>query len=134
VKTDFLDAFFRHWEDAELLFSGKRWANASHLYGVATECGLKQLMVYFKYMIIDPVTEKPTRGADTKHVPDIWERYVAYQRGFSARTCMLPPINPFANWTMGQRYYHKENFDAPLVEAHRNGAITVKNLLDKSIK
>ena len=37
-------ALQRHWEDAELLFSEKRLANADHLYGFSAECGLKAVM------------------------------------------------------------------------------------------
>ena len=47
MKADFLDAFERHWVDAELLFQKERLPNADHLFGVAAECGLKRLMLSF---------------------------------------------------------------------------------------
>jgi hypothetical protein len=40
MNADFLDAHYRHWQDAELLFGRGRLANADHLYGLAAECGL----------------------------------------------------------------------------------------------
>ncbi|MGI6300526.1 MAG: hypothetical protein ACOX52_05630 [Verrucomicrobiota bacterium] len=62
MKTDFLDAHHRHWEDAELLKKRGRWANADHLYGLSAECGLKRLMQAFG-MEIDPGTGGPDRMA-----------------------------------------------------------------------
>ena len=40
-SADFSNAHNRHWQDAELLFCDRRWANADHLYGFSAECGLK---------------------------------------------------------------------------------------------
>ncbi|WHF34964.1 hypothetical protein [Aeromonas salmonicida] len=51
MQADFLDAHARHWDDAESLLQAQRWANADHLYGMAAECGLKQLMRVFMYRI-----------------------------------------------------------------------------------
>ena len=45
MYIDFLDAYLRQWEDAEMLFGSERWATADHLYGLAAECGLKRLMI-----------------------------------------------------------------------------------------
>ena len=67
MNTDFLDAHYRHWEDAELLFNAKHWANADHLYGFSAECGLKQLMKKFG-MPIDTTTGTPSKGQDRVHV------------------------------------------------------------------
>ncbi len=43
MQADFLDAHERHWQDAELLLTNQRLANADHLYGMSAECGLKRL-------------------------------------------------------------------------------------------
>ena len=43
--ADFVDAHFRHWGDAELLFTNGRWANADQMYGFSAECGMKAVMV-----------------------------------------------------------------------------------------
>ena len=42
--ADYSDAHRRHWEDAELLFTNARWANADQSYGFSAECGLKAMM------------------------------------------------------------------------------------------
>jgi hypothetical protein len=47
MQADFLDAHERHWQDAELLLTNQRLANADHLYGMSAECGLKRLMLAF---------------------------------------------------------------------------------------
>jgi hypothetical protein len=60
MNTDFYDAHQRHWDDAELLYEKQRWANADHLYGMAAECGLKQLMLAFG-MTFDSGKNRPVR-------------------------------------------------------------------------
>jgi len=59
---DFLDAHERHWEDAELLFGNRRWANADHLYGLAAECGLKALWAFDNRQTAGPSPARP-RGS-----------------------------------------------------------------------
>ncbi len=58
LRADFLDAHQRHLDDAESLFQAGRLANADHLYGMASECGLKRLMAAFG-MTIDSTTGSP---------------------------------------------------------------------------
>jgi hypothetical protein len=74
MTTDFLDAHKRHWEDAELLFTAARWANADHLYGLAAECGLKRLMCAFG-MEIDSASGSPARKKDRVHADCIRYRH-----------------------------------------------------------
>ncbi len=45
MTTDFSDAADRHFHDGELLRTHRRWANADHLFGFATECALKAIML-----------------------------------------------------------------------------------------
>jgi hypothetical protein len=45
--TDFYNAYTRHIEDAEFLFSASHLGNADQIYGYAAECGLKCLMLHF---------------------------------------------------------------------------------------
>lgn len=63
MKANFLDAHKRHWNDAERLFAAACYANADQLYGMAAECGLKQLMVQFG-MAVDSATGSPTEAVD----------------------------------------------------------------------
>lgn len=138
MQADFLDAHYRHWEDAEQLFRASRWANADHLFGVSAECGLKRLMIAFG-MAIDSVTGTPNNSQDRVHVMEsrrpqnAWDRYEAYRAGHQAATYLLTSPNPFANWDVSQRYAHQSNFNHPRAESHRQGANAVKTLVNKAI-
>ena len=59
-QEDYSDAHDRHWEDAELLRTRGRLANADHLYGFSAERGLKAAMQSLRM---------PFRK---KHVQDLW--------------------------------------------------------------
>jgi hypothetical protein len=74
MNIDFLDAYLRHWEDAEALFGSERWANADHLYGLAAECGLKRLMIAFGMPV--------TTSGDPQHRND---RVHADQSGYATK-------------------------------------------------
>ena len=131
--VDFLDAHVRHWDDAELLFKATRWANADHLYGLAAECGLKQLMIAFG-MNVDPATGSPTNRQDWFHADHSWMRYESYRSGHHNGASYLLPLNdPFIDWNASQRYAHQNNFSQGIVEAHRNGAESVYNLITKAV-
>lgn len=131
MQSDFLDAHQRHWDDAESLCQAERWANADHLYGVATECGLKRLMIAFG-MVTDP-TGKPSGQADQKHANKIWARFETYRSGRVAGTdYVLPSANPFSDWDVSDRYAHQSNFDRARAEGHQAGAKIVCDLVKKA--
>jgi len=88
VITDFRDSFERHSKDAKTLFSLSRWANADHLFGLATECGLKQLMLIFG-MLWDSSHDKPKERDDRVHVDKAWDRYEHYRSGPEAARYVL---------------------------------------------
>lgn len=137
MQTDFLDAHKRHWDDAEHLFKGLRWANADHLYGLSAECGLKRLMMAFG-MKVNPTTGTPSGSIDRVHVmensrPDnTWTRYEAYRSGRNAVAYAISSVNPFVNWDVFQRYAHQSNFDQVRVESHKQGAAAVRKLVEKA--
>ena len=136
MKADFFDAHGRHWEDAELLFERKRWANADHLYGLAAECGLKRLMVAFG-MKTDVTTGSPKAREDKVHMgpsngQDLWSHYGSYCQGRWATVYALPAQNPFDNWNVDQRYAHNAEFSQAIVGPHRNGAESVHELIRKA--
>ena len=138
MQSDFLDAHNRHWEDAELLFSASRWANADHLYGLAAECGLKRLMMAFG-MPVDTTMGNPCNPEDRVHVMEgrkpqnAWTRYQAYSAGVHAATYVLAQPNPFADWDVSQRYARQTNFDQVRTESHHQGANAVRALVTKAI-
>lgn len=134
MQTDFLDAHERHWEDAERLFQAQRWANADHLYGMAAECGLKQLMRAFG-MSFDTARGQPRKSLDRAHADGIWARYESYRCGHHRGAgYALPDPNPFSNWNASQRYAHQKHFDQARVQAHRSGADVIKELIKKARK
>jgi hypothetical protein len=137
MQSDFFDAHHRHWEDANHLFAASHLANADHLYGLAAECGLKRLMMAFG-MNVDSATGTPTDKADRVHAAetgrnDIWARYETYRSGHQAATYLLGSTNPFADWDVSQRYFHRSHFDSTRVETHRQGACNVHSLIQKAI-
>ena len=46
MSDDFGSAVSRHYYDAELLLTGRRFDNAAYLAGYAVECGLKALILH----------------------------------------------------------------------------------------
>lgn len=132
MRADFLNAHQRHWVDAEHLLQAQRWANADHLYGMAAECGLKQLMLAFG-MNVNPATGSPVDNKDWKHANNIWTRFESYRSGHAQGTgYALPSSNPFANWDVADRYAHQANFDQARAHGHQVGAQIVRDLIAKA--
>jgi len=130
VNTDFLDAHDRHWQDAETLFVGKRFANADHLYGLSAECGLKRLMMAFGMKTHSDGT--PEDKNDLVHVDKVWVRYESYRSGHSATDYTLPLSNPFGDWDVSQRYANQSQFNRASAASHRRGADFVRNLIKRA--
>jgi hypothetical protein len=132
MNVDFLDAHERHMEDAETLYTGAKWANADHLYGVAAECGLKELMRVFGMPVAtdgSPVDKKK----DWKHLPGLWQRYESYRSGYPAGTSYsLPSPDLFSGWDISQRYAARSNFTQTVVDTHRQGANAVADLIEQA--
>ena len=123
--ADFGDAQRRHWEDAELLFAGERWANADHLYGLCAECGLKQIM-RAEGMPVDP-TGRPRQAEHRRHIRDLWpifESFVGKRRGASDLR-RLPQGQPFADWSVEDRYIHRSHIVPRAVACHRQAALSI---------
>lgn len=133
MTTDFLDAHNRHHLDAETLHGLCRLANADHLFGIATECGLKRLMLAFG-MPFDTGRDAPRERDDRTHIDEIWNRYETYRSGHPAGTAYSLPStkNPFSDWEASQRYAHESNFDPARVARHRTAARFVSNLVRKA--
>lgn len=132
MQADFLDAHDRHWTDAELLFTGLRWANADHLYGVAAECGLKRLMLAFG-MKFDATKDRPSDRDDRVHADGVWVRFESYRSGHpQGASYTLPSSSPFQDWKVDQRYAPQSNFDQVRAGNHRAAARTVGELISKA--
>ena len=131
MNTDFLDAHQRHLEDAKLLHSQNRLANADHLYGMSAECGLKRLMQVFG-MRLNASTQLPQNRHDRVHADGIWQRYELYRSGhvLGPRYPLLPS-DPFSDWRASQRYANRSDFDQVRVQRHEGGANFVSRLVNR---
>ena len=133
MAADFHDAHNRHWDDAELLYESERWANADQLYGLSAECGLKRLMMAFG-MQIDPAKDWPQDRADRVHANGCWVRYETYRSGiYSGANYSLPPLDPFGNWDISQRYENQSCFSEDYVTPHKSGADEIHKLIKKAV-
>ena len=132
MQADFLDAHYRHWQDAEQLFASGRWANADHLYGVAAECGLKHLMLAFG-MSVDQKTGRPQDDKDRRHINNISGRFESYRSGKVTGTdYTLPASGFFDQWDISDRYAHHSNFDSLRAQSRQTGAEFVCQLIKKA--
>jgi hypothetical protein len=95
MNADFLDAHRRHLCDADYLFNASHLANADQLYGMAAECGLKQLMLAFG-MKVRAADGAPEKREDREHIDKLWIRYEAYRSGtVQGVQYGLPSSSPF---------------------------------------
>ncbi|MGL6484113.1 hypothetical protein ACSZNY_13205 [Aeromonas caviae] len=131
MQADFLNAYERHWNDAEVLRQAQCLANADHLYGISAECGLKRLMLAFG--MPHNTSGSPRDRADWVHVDGVWARFESYRSGhMQGAGYSLPMNNPFDNWHASDRYAHHSNFDHARVTGHQAGAQLVCNLIKQA--
>ena len=132
-SADFADAHRRHLEDADLLFDRERWASADHLYGLSAECGLKAVMRSLG-MPVD-AGGKP-RGKYMQHMPGLWPVFLDFVDGRSdmlaART--IPDGKRFDDWSIHDRYAHRQWFRRDNVEAHRRGAQEILDMVERTFE
>ena len=124
--ADFANAHIRHWQDAEFLFLAGRWANADQLYGLSTECGLKAVMVA-DGLSVDK-TGSPV-GKYKKHVnTSLWDTFRTFVQGRPTGQLLhhLPQSNPFASWSVDNRYANSVHFGQTAVASHRTAARRVR--------
>ena len=128
--ADYSDAHHRHWEDAELLFDGQRWANADHLYGFSAECGLKAVMTRLG-MPLDP-DGGPADSEYRKHVHELWPAFRTFvQNRDGARYAkLLPDGEPFADWSHHDRYVNRVCIEQANVTGHREAALQVRGMVE----
>ena len=132
-SADFANAHDRHWRDAKLLFQAGRWANADQLYGLSAECGLKAVMVADGL----PVGADGSPGKEyRKHVDTLWGIFRAFVQGRQTGQLLhhLPQCNPFASWSIRNRYANGVHFNEQSVAPHQAGAEGVRNLYNMRLK
>ncbi len=136
MKVDFQDAARRHWSDAELLHREARLANADQLYGLAAECVLKRLAIGLGWVTTTTdgdLAKSATSKAIRRHVDGLWGEFQARQSGLTSRTwSLLLATNPFADWSIDQRYCAAADVpDEPRLSAHRAAAEASLRALDE---
>ena len=121
LTEDFLDAMDRHWQDAELLHSSERLANADHLYGLSAECGLKALL------------EQDRKPIDRCHINELWRNCGSLVEGRAGSTSDFnPDANPFDDWRISDRYAHREEIiSGRELQRHRSGAEQVRTMIER---
>lgn len=130
MNTNFIDAFARHFKDADFLLEKERFANASQLYGLAAECGLKALMIKFGMPLSGHL---PQDKKDKVHADGVWQRYQSYQSGHTLGTGYgLTVQNPFGAWSIHQRYWKSSCITEKNAQSHRQGASQVEGLVKKA--
>ena len=130
--ADFVDAHRRHWADAELLFGHARWANADQLYGFSAECGLKAVMKACG-MPVEGATGTPTQEY-REHMPKIWPIFQNFveAREYAQYLDQLVSGEPFADWSVHDRYAHGGYCEQTDVETHRNAADAVGSVVQSA--
>ena len=124
LPADFLDAMDRHWQDAELLRSSERLANADHLYGLSAECGLKALLKQDGNRI---------EGRTHRHIDRLWGECGSLAEGRAGSTSDFnPDANPFDDWRISDRYAHREEIiSSRELQRHRSGAEQVRSMIER---
>ena len=132
--ADFVDAHGRHWEDAELLFTSGRWANADQLYGFSAECGLKAIMTDLGMQVDNE--GKPVQQEHLEHVQALWQVFRDFADGHGGREYVrqLPHQNPFAGWSHHDRYASRVHFEQQSVTPHRDAARTVREVVQRAVQ
>lgn len=119
---DFQIAAERHYRDADLLEASGRLPNADHLAGLAVECALKEMLL--QYLGSQQTTKgKPVSVINgTKqehgHLPRLWSEVgmvIAGRAVSSALAGIVLGPNPFASWSINDRYDDGHALTAPAV-------------------
>ena len=126
-RADFANAHLRHWRDAEFLFRAGRWANADQLYGLSAECGLKAVMVADGLPV--DAAGSPRARKYKKHVNTLWDIFRTFVQGRQTGRLLhrLPQSNPFAKWSVDNRYANGVHFNERSVDPRRTAARRVRN-------
>jgi hypothetical protein len=111
----FRDSAIRHYDDGQTLFTGNRYDNADQLFGFATECAIKACLLprcfsgsnlHHKYKVhIDTLWCKALLHVDPKSHPGLY-------------ALLQNKANPFANWTIENRYQPTGGISSQVCEEH----------------
>ena len=117
---DYNDAAQRHWDDANFLLAAARIPNADQLFGLSAECALKAIMLALGMKMKHGKPEDKKHG----HIDCLWDEFISFantRNGVQYATT-LSTNNPFANWSVHQRYEHSSQVSTQAISDHRAGA------------
>lgn len=128
--ADFENAHRRHMDDADTLYARNRFANADHLYGLDAECGLKAVMLERGILSLDD-SGKPKRKRYKRRIDELWPEFLlADQREWTRDMRRVAERNPFADWSVDDRYANERRFDETTASPHREAAEVVARMVE----
>lgn len=133
MSTDYRDAAVRHYTDGDRLRSALGHPNADQLYGLSAECSLKAVMVGLGMQ----TTKKgaPKDHAHKVHMPELWMAFQSFAEGRLASRYLEPlaHLNPFADWSVDQRYWASSAIGAARASDHHNAAAMCRESMELAI-
>ena len=105
---DFLSASQRHYADAAMLQANARLPNASQLFGLSAECGVKALI---EKILSQPLPKKFYKHANNL-LPDL--QILANGRQKAKYLAMIGRFKAFKTWDIDHRY--RAETEIPLTE------------------
>ncbi|MEW6235687.1 MAG: hypothetical protein AB1656_09900 [Candidatus Omnitrophota bacterium] len=134
MPADYNDSSNRHWEDAEYLYADNRLANADQLFGLSAECALKAVMKGLG-MSLSPAGS-PQKQQHRVHINNLWDEFIAFvqsRNGAKYANIAAANSNPFHDWDVAQRYYHRSDINQQNVDNHKQGALTARQVFQLAI-
>ena len=130
---DFGPAAQRHLDDAEHLQQHGRLANADHLAGMAAECALQAVAIGFlgvqPTIAGAPIVTLSGKTTKLSHLPTLWASLSLLITGRQGSTfaALLLDANPFAAWSVHERYHRGDQITDARSAAHVAAA---RNIVD----
>lgn len=134
MPTDYSDSANRHWNDGCYLYADNRLANADQLFGLSAECALKAVMLGLG-MPVDH-TGAPADRKHKIHIDKLWGEFITFanSRNGARYAAKISGIqSPFDNWTIHQRYVHRNDIVQNTANNHKNGANVAMKILSSAI-
>lgn len=138
LRVDYVASARRHHRDAQLLWAEGRAANASQLWGLAMECGLKVVLLAAG-VVPEADGSLPDRRRFREHLPTLADRVdllghlIPDGRLAHRYLALLPGRAAFANWAVDQRYWHEDALPAATLPAWQAAADEVARMLDEAL-
>ena len=142
LSVNYFDAARRHFQDAGVLLSANRQANAGQLLGIAAECGIKAVLVASRVPVdtegsIDRLPGVKGRGFK-EHWPDLHQALtdltgaIPDSRTATTYLSTLPNLGHFSDWRIEHRYWRDAALPLASVARWQLAAGDVMAVLDQA--